>query len=238
MTSHLRIPCLTALFAALVIPTFAQTPDGSPAKDDEKKKQPHIRFICVAALKEDQEVILASRDEEGNWQELGTVELRSSFITGWLPAQAGQLHLAVRDADTLKSICAFSYPPGCRRAMAILLPDTQKNIYRADVLDPEKMSFRKGSVLAINFSKTDGFMLLGTKKITIPAGQRVVAEPTLEANGMYRLMVAYQDSKKETLPCYDRYIPGNPDSRDMLFLFPDQANGLKVFSLPMFGELD
>jgi hypothetical protein len=51
-------------------------------------------------------------------------------------------------------------------------------------------------------------------------------------------MVAYEDAAKKPVACYDRYIPGNPDSRDMLFLFPDQTPGFKVFSLPMFGELD
>jgi hypothetical protein len=227
-----------ALFATLLVPALGQTPDGSPSKDEEKKKLPKVRFVCVAALKEDDEVILASRDSEGKWQELGTVKLRSSFISDWFPAIPGQLHLAVREGTALKSICAFNYPAGCRRAMVVLLPDSQKNTYRADVLDPEKMAFRKGSVLAINFSKTNGFLLLGTKKITIPAGQRVVTEPAVEGNGMYRMMVAYEDSKKQAVPCYDRYIPGNPDSRDMLFLFPDQALGLKVFCLPMFGELD
>lgn len=235
MPSCLHFLRFPVLFAAFLLPALGQQPD---AKAEEKKKQPHIRFICVAALKEDQEFILASRNEEGKWQELGPVQLRSSFITNWFPAQPGELHLTVREADTLKSICTFSYPANCRRAMAVLLPDPSKNSYRADVLDPEKMSFRKGSVLAVNFSKTNGFMLLGTKSITIPAGQRVVAEPALEANGMYRLMVAYQGADKKPMTCYDRYIPGNPDSRDMLFLFSDPTVGLKVFSLPMFGELD
>jgi hypothetical protein len=55
---------------------------------------------------------------------------------------------------------------------------------------------------------------------------------------MYRLLVAYQDAANKPVPCYDRYLHGNPDSRDMLFLFPDNQNGLRVFSLPMFGELD
>jgi hypothetical protein len=55
---------------------------------------------------------------------------------------------------------------------------------------------------------------------------------------MYRMLVAYPDADKKPVPCYDRYIPGNPDSRDLLFLFPDPTLGLKVFSLPMFGELE
>lgn len=224
-----------ALFILLLIPAYGQVPD---AKAEEKKKQPHVRFVCVAALVENQELILAARDEEGGWRELGTVEVRSSFITQWIPAQPGELHLTVRDGGTLKSIGLVQYPVGSRRALAVLLPDQEKEAYNALVVDPEKMNFRKGSVLAVNFSKQNGFLLLGTKKVTVAAGQRVVAEPTLESNGMYRLMVAYEDETKQPVACYDRYLPGDPDSRDMLFLFPDPKSGLKVFNLPMFGDLD
>ena len=46
------------------------------------------------------------------------------------------------------------------------------------------------------------------------------------------------DPGNKTVPCYDRYLQGHPDSRDMLFLFPDKTIGLKVFSLPRFWELD
>ena len=55
---------------------------------------------------------------------------------------------------------------------------------------------------------------------------------------MHRLMIAYQNAAKKTIPCYDRYIPGNPDSCDMLFLFPDETVGLRIFRMPIFGDLD
>ncbi len=226
---------LTALLIAFLIPAFGQAPDS---KAEEKKKQPHLRFICVAALAENQDVILATRDQEGKWQELGTTQLRSSFVTDWVIAKPGELHLAVREGETLKSIGIFNYPADCRRAITVLFPDREKNIYNAVVVDPEKMGFTKGSILAVNFSKQTGMLLLGTNKVTIASGQRVVAKPTVEENGMYRMLVAYQDAENKPIACYDRYLPSNPDSRDLLFLFPDQTDVLKVFSLPMFGELD
>jgi hypothetical protein len=224
-----------ALFGVFLLPALGQAPDPKP---DEKKKQPLVRFICVSALTEDQKVVLASRDPEGKWLELGSLMLRSSFITEWLPAKPGELHLAVREGETLKSIGHFTYPADGRRAMAVLLPNPEKKIYDTFVVDPEKIGMVKGSVLAVNFSKQTGLLLLGTNKVSVPSGQRVVAKPTLEANGMYRLMVAYQDAQNKPVPCYDRYLVGNPDSRDMLFLFPDKTLGLRIFSLPIFGELD
>ena len=51
-------------------------------------------------------------------------------------------------------------------------------------------------------------------------------------------MVAHQDAEGKAIPCFDRYLPGNPDARDLLFLLPDPTYGLKVFNLPMFGEFD
>jgi hypothetical protein len=230
----LRSVPIAVLFAAFLLPAFGQAPETA----EEKKMQPRARFICVAALAEDHELILATRDEEGKWLELGPVKLRSSFITDWMPAKAGQLHLTVRDGETLKSIGQFNYPAGARRALVVLLPDKQKNTYNAFVVDPEKPGFAKGSVLAVNFSTQTGMLVLGKTKVTVPSGQRVVAKPSLEDNGMYRFMVAYQDAGNKPVVCYDRYVSGNPDAREMLFLFPDQTLGLRVFSLPVFGELD
>jgi hypothetical protein len=225
----------SALIAVTSHPAVAQE---APVKADEKKNKPHVRLICVAALKEDQEVILASRDEAGQWTEMGTSSIRSSFITEWLPAQAGELHVAVREQGSLRSLGKFTYPAECRRAMAVLLPAADKASYSAFAVDPEKLSFTKGSVLAVNFSKQNGYLLLGTTKVTVGSGQRVVAKPTPEENGMYRFMVAYQNEENQAVTCYDRYLPASPDSRDLLFLFPDPVQGLKVMNLPMFGDLN
>jgi len=223
------------LFSGLIMPAVGQESAEAPK---ERKAQPQLRFVCLSSLAEKHEVVLASKDEKGDWLELGTVGLRPSFITDWLPAMAGELHLALREEGNLKSICRFRYPKTARRALVVLIADPQKKVYLANVVDPKKMGFTKGSVLISNFSTQPGLVILGTKKLTVSSGQRQVAKPGLESNGMYRMMVAYLDAEKKPVPCYDRYIPGNPDSRDMLFLFPDPTLGLKVFSLPLFGEFE
>lgn len=229
------VGCFALLFAAITPPAHAQQAE---TKAEEKKNIPQVRLICVSAIAEDQEVTVASRDETGQWKELGSAQIRSSFITDWIPAQAGELHLAVKDKDTLRSLGKFTFPADCRRALVVLLPAADKTSYSSFVVDPEKLAFSKGSVLAVNFSKQNGYLLLGTTKVTVGSGQRVVAKPTPEENGMYRFMVAYQDQENRPVACYDRYLPVSTDSRDLLFLFPDPVQGLKVMSLPLFGDLD
>jgi hypothetical protein len=224
----------SVLFFGLLLPALAQEPAATP---NEEEAKPQLRFICVSSLADEQEVVLASKDDKGEWLELGKVKLRSSFITERLPAKSGELHLALREAGTLRSIGKFNLG-AARRALVVLIADPPKKSYMASVIDPEKLAFAKGSVLVINFSSLPGMVLLGSKKLTANPGQREVAKPTLESNGMYRMMVAYADANMKPIPCYDRYIPGNPDSRDLLFLLPDTTLGIKVFSLPVFGEME
>jgi hypothetical protein len=225
---------LAVLFFGLLLPALAQEPAATPNEEDAK---PQLRFICISSLADEQEVVLASKDDKGEWLELGKVKLRSSFITEGVPAKSGELHLALREEGTLKSIGKFNLG-AARRALVVLIADPPKKSYMASVIDPEKLAFSKGSVLVINFSSLPGMVLLGSKKLAVNPGQREVAKPTLESNGMYRMLVAFLDPNKQTVPCYDRYIPGNPNSRDLLFLLPDPTHGLKVFSLPVFGEME
>jgi len=223
------------LVLGLLAPAMGQQQE--PAMNG-KKDQPKLRLICISAIQPDQEVLLASRNDKGEWTELGKTGLRASFISDWLPANAGELHLTVPGSDGPRSICHFSYPPAARHALVLLVADPAKKVYSAGVLDPVKMDFAKGSVLAVNFGKQPGMLVFGSKKIKLEPGGKTVVKPALEKNGMYRMLVAYEDAGNKIVPCYDRYIQGNPDSRDLLFLIPDQKLGLKVFSLPIFGEFD
>ncbi len=224
---------LAILPVAFSLPVMAESPDAG-----EKNDQPRLRFICASVLIEDQQVVLASHNAEGEWQELGSVELRSSLIADWLPVQAGELHLTMREEGTLKSICEFNYPADSRHALVALVADPERNVYEAHVADPEKLGFAKGSVLIFNFSPHTGLVSLGPQEEKVETGQQLVAKPTPEDNGMYRMMVSYLDADGETVSCYDRQVSGNPNSRDMLFMLPDETLGLKIFSLPMFGSLD
>ena len=225
---------LAVLFFGLLLPALGQEPAATP---NEQEAKPQLRFICVSSLADEQEVVLASKDDKGEWLELGKVKLRSSFITDWLPAKSGELHLALREEGTLKSIGKFNLG-AARRALVVLIANPPNKSYMASVIDPAKLAFAKGSVLVINFSSLPSLVLLGSKKLAVNPGQREVAQPALESNGMYRMMVAYPDANKKPVPCYDRYIAGNPDSRDLMFLLPDPTLDLKVFSLPMFGEME
>lgn len=225
----------TALVAALLTCAVWQPVHG---QSKERKGKSQLKFICVSSLAENQEVILASRDDKGKWQELGTTSLRTSLITDWLPATDGELHLAVREEGTLKSICQFTCPADSRRALVALIADPEKKVYNAHAVDPEKLQFVKGSVLIFNLSPHAGVVSLGPKEEKVEAGQQRVVKATLEGNGMYRMMVSYLDTDGKTVSCYDRQASSNPNSRDLLFLLPDKTLGIKVLSLPVFGSLD
>jgi hypothetical protein len=229
----LRSPFLKIPAVLLVLFTFAA---AKPAPSEKKGSKPELRIVCVSSLSENQEVVLASRDDKGKWQELGTAALRTSLITDWLPAQVGELHLAVREQGTLKSICRFAYPADSRRALAVLIADAEKNIYTATVIDPKKLGFVKGSVLIFNFSPHTGLVSLGPAEKKVEAGQQLVAKSTMEDGGMYRMMVAYLDADGKSVSCYDRQTRGDADSQNLLFLVPDKTLGLRVISLPVFGS--
>lgn len=220
----------------VLIATLIGQQDATAA--EEKKNQPKLRLICVSGLEAEHEVKIASRDDKGEWLEIGKTSIRSSYVSDWLPAKTGELHLTTPGANGPQSICKFTYPEAARRALVVLIADPAKKTYQAVVYDPEKLDFAKGSILVINFSPRSGMVVLGTKKITVASGGQSVVKPTPEPNGMYRMLVAYEDENKKPVPCYDRYVQGNPDSRDLLFLIPDAALGLKAFSLPIFGLFD
>lgn len=232
----LRTIFLSSLLLSTSLPRLvAQDAAEAPAPEDEKNK-PQVKLICVTALPGEKPVTLAVKDKEDKWIELSRTEIRSSFVTDWLPAQAGPIFLTIKQGDTFRTIGQFQYPAGAKQILVVLLADQEKNIYRASVTNPEELSFRKGSLLIVNFSQTNAVVLLGSKKVTVNAGQKQVAEPALDEKGMYRKVVAYLDADKNPVPCYDRFVPGSSESRDLLFLFPDPTAGLRVFSLPMFGE--
>jgi hypothetical protein len=236
--SHLLPPrsflTFSALFLAFVSPALGQQSGSRPG---EKKSKPQLRFICATSLAEEQAIVLASSDEKGALVELGTVTLRTSLVSDWMPAKVGDLHLARREEKILKSIGHFQYPADTTRALVVLNANVEKNTYEATVVDPEKTGFIKGSVLIINFSPRDGLVSLGSKENKVEAGQQVLAMPTLDGNGMYPLVASYLDADAKTVPCYDRLVSGNPNSRSVLFLLPDEAVGLRILSLTIFGEL-
>lgn len=226
---------LTALFTTLLAPATAQSTVSKNRKDTGK---PQLRLVCATALAEDQDVILASRDKEGKWHELSTVNLRSSFVTDWLPAASGELHLGLRDGQELKSIGQFQYPDDGKKALVFLIANPEKTAFEAKIVDPKKIEFVVSSTLIINFSPHTAVVELGTTEQKVEPGQQVVAKPAVEENGMFQLQVSYLDADEKTQPCYDRYVSGKPDSRSLLFLVPDPEQTLRALSVPLFGKLE
>jgi hypothetical protein len=233
--SHLLPPrsflTFSALFLAFLSPALGQ-------KSDARKSKPQLRFICATSLAEEQEIVLASSDEKGALVELGTSTLRPSLVSDWLPAKVGDLHLALREEKSLKSIGHFQYPADTARALVVLNANVEKNTYDATVVDPEKTGFIKGSVLIMNFSPRNGLVSVNSKENKVEAGQQVLAKPTLDGNGMYPVVASYLDADANTVSYYDRLVSGNPNSRNMLLLLPDDTVGLRVLSITLFGEIE
>lgn len=230
---YIKLTCLLPAVIALAMsgPVRGQA-------DEKKDSSPKLRIVCVASVSKDDEVILASRNENGKWQEYSTIKLRSPYISEWLPVNTGELHLARRSTNEIVSICRFTYPEDARRALLILLPDSKSQGYRASLINPEKMNFAKGSVMIVNFSPTPSVVMLGTLRAEAKPGEKLVVKPQPEANGMMRFMVAYTDKEDKLVPCHDRYIPDNVNTRDLLLLFPDPVAGLRVMNFPEYGPFD
>jgi hypothetical protein len=235
---HLPLRLITLLGVAFLTTHPHAAAGQTPGEHDKDKDKPKVRIICVASLSEDQEVVIATRSEEGDWNELAEMKLKSPLISDWQPARAGQLHIALREAEGLREIGAFNYPAGAKRAVVVIFPDGEKARYRSEVFDPVKLSFVKGTTLVINYSRLQGAVALGSLKATLKPGESKVLNAQPDANGMFRMLAAYETAEKETVVCYDRYIPVSKESRDILFLLPDPTLGLRVFSLSEFGPFE
>lgn len=210
----------------------------TPPQPEPGKPGPQVRFLCVSSLAEQDELALASRDAQGGWKEHCRLKLRSSFISDWLPAASGPLDLVAGSGEARVSKCHFDYPEGARKLLVVLLPNAQKQIYQCDAIDPSKLQFGRGTTLVVNYSKLPGVVMLGTERKDVAPGGRAVARPVAEANGMFRMLVGWVDQEKKIVPCYDRYIPYNRESRDFLLLFPDADQGMRVYNLSEFGPFE
>lgn len=225
-----------SLLVCMFLPNVLRAQEAAPAGG--KDSGPMMRILCVGSLSKDDEVILAAKAKEGAWIEHGSFKLRSSFITPWVKAVPGEMHLARRVADGLVSIGTFQLKQGVKRSIVILLPDKKGKKYLVDVVDPKKLGFRKGTSLVVNYSKTPAVVMLGSKRTDVKPGQRVAASAVAGKDGMYRMLAGYYGAEKEIIACYDRYVPENPDSRDFLLLFADPTTVLRVYNLSEFGPFD
>ncbi len=228
----IRLPLPLLLIAASVFlgvqPAYAQEVDTKPM----------LRLICGSGLGEAQQVVLASKKENGQWNRIAGTELRAPIVSDWLPSLHGEIHILLKKNGKPESIGHFTHPAGTRRALVILTADEGAKSYRAQVVDPEKEGFAVANTLIINASGITGTVSLGTETLTVEAGRHLVAKPVPDENGGYRVMVQYPDPQGEKQLCYDRQVIANPKSRSIIVLIPDPSMTLRVISLSEFGPFE
>ena len=199
-----------------------------------------VRIVCVQSLsgEKDEIITLAKKTEDGKWIEFGDLELRSPFITEWIRVPVGLNHLVRKKGEELASLGTFTISPAMKGAILILLPDQGKNAYRVQVIDPAKLKFRKGKALIVNYSSIPAMVNMGKETTTVAPGQQFVETITADKDGMHRLLVAHLDKDKKIVPCYDRFVSSNLNTRKFILLFPDPDSGLRAMTLSEFGPFE
>jgi hypothetical protein len=241
--AYLRIRLV--VFHAALVSVFlspqailAQSETAS-ADTENKNKGASIKLICVRTLTgNEEEAILASKTEKGNWIEHGNFTLRSPFITSWLTVRGGMTHLIRKEGNEMKSIGSFAIPPQSERSIVILVPDTEKNLYRAQVIDPGKLGFKMGKALILNYGEVTAMVKIGNQALTVSPGKQTVTDIHANQDGMYGLVVGYQDANKKIVPCYDKFLSSNPRTRKFILLFPGRNSGLRAMTFSEFGPFE
>lgn len=231
-----------ASFSLFILVTLF-LPEASHAQGEaapEKKQEgAMVRIVCVQSLNgEDEEITLAKKTEDGKWIEFGDLKLRSPFITEWIRVPVGLNHIVRKNAAELNSIGSFTISPTIKGAVLILLPDVEKKSYRVQLIDPAKLEFKKGKALIVNYSAIPALVNMGKQTKTVASGQQIVEAITPNADGMYPLLIAHVDKEKKIVPCYDRLVSTNPNTREFILLLPDSDAGLRAMSLSEFGPFE
>lgn len=231
-----------AIITAMVSPAIClaqpQTAKTEPAPL-EKKEGVMVRMLCVQSLTgKEEEAILATKTEDGKWMEHGAVTLRSPVITPWIPLPRGTTHLVRKNGGEIVSLGSFLIPENAKRSIVLLFPDTVKNLYRTQVIDPGNLGFQKGKALIANYANIPAMVQMGKTSVTVNPGKQVVATIDADKEGMYRMMIAHLDKDQQIVPCYDRFVSSNPQTRKFILLFPDPKTGLRAMSLSEFGPFE
>lgn len=230
------------LLAMLFLPesSHAQTEPQTETAPAKKEEGAMVRIVCVQSLSgdKDEEITLAQKTEDGKWIESGALTLRSPCITDWVRVPLGPSHLVRKGSEEPVSLASFTISPDMKGAILILIPDLAKQTYRLQVIDPAKLEFRKGKALIVNYSQMPALVNMGKETKTVAPGQQLVETNKTEANSMHRMLIAYLDKDKKVVPCYDRLISANPNTRKFILLFPDQDTGLRAMTLTEFGPFE
>lgn len=235
----LRYAALCCLFT--LVPLFLTEESHAQEEPAPEKKEVGVmvRMVCVQSLNgKDEEITLAKKTEDGKWIESGNLTLRAPFITEWVRVPVGLNHIALKNAAELTSIGSFTISPTIKGAVLILLPDGEKKSYRVQVIDPTNLKFQKGKALIVNYSSIPALVNMGKQTKTVASGQQLVETLTPNANGMYPLLIAYLDKEKKIVPCFDRLLSTNPNTREFILLFPDANTGLRAMNFSEFGPFE
>ena len=236
----LRYAASCSLFILATLSLTESSHAQAEPTPEKKKEGAMVRIVCVQSLSgnQDEEITLAKETEEGKWIELGDLSLRSPSITDWVRVPAGLNHVVRKEAKEFISLGSFTISPTTTGAVLILLPDLVKKTYRIQLIEPSKLEFRKGKALIVNYSNIVAMVNIGEKTKTVAPGQQLVETIKPNANGMHSMLIAYQDKDKNIIPCYDRLVSANPNTRKFILLLPDVNTGLRAMSLSEFDPLE
>lgn len=233
---------LTTLYSFAILLLFSQgiCLAQSGTIPEKKNEGTVVRILCVQSLTGAEEnVTLATKTEDGEWVEHGAVTLRSPFITPWIKVPSGVTHIVRKKGDEMFSIGSFKITPKLDRAILVMLPDTAKDIYRMQVINPAELGFQKGKALILNYGNVPAVVKMGKISKTVNPGQKVVQKIAADEDGMYRLVIGHVDKEnRKIIPCYDRFVSSNPGTRKFILLFPDKDTGLRAMSLSEFGPFE
>ena len=231
--------CSIALMAMLCLAesSRAQTEPQTEAPPEKKEKGAMVRIVCVQSLsgEKDEEITLAQKTEDGKWIESGDLTLRSPCITDWVRVPLGPNNLVRKGSEEPVSLASFTISPDMKGAILILIPDLVKQTYRLQVIDPDKLEFRKGKALIMNYSVTPAVLNMGKESKTVAPGQQLIETITTDKDGMYPLRIGYLDKDKKPVLFYDRRASSHPNTRTYIMLFPDTAAGLRAMTFTEFG---
>ncbi len=134
------------LFFAGICHAQTQPAPVSPEKKNEEGAK--ARILCVQSLIEgEDDVILATKTEDGKWKEQGKLALRSPLITDWMPVPIGLNQIVRKKGDQMIPLGSFDVKEGLKRVILVMLPDPKNSIYRIQVIDPGNLGFQKGKAL-------------------------------------------------------------------------------------------
>lgn len=239
--TRLRQAVLVLFFLSAILSPQTGLAQSEPAPDapEQKDKGPMVRLFCVRTLTGDEEeAVLATKTEDGNWIEHGDLTLRTPFITEWFRVRGGITHLIRKEGTGIKSYGSFSISPQSERSIVILVPDKTNNTYRAQVIDPGNLGFKKGKALLINYGNVPAMVKIANQALIVSPGKQVVTGIDADKDGMFRLMIGHQDKEKNVVLCYDKSLSSNSQARKFILLFPGRNSGLRAMTFSEFGPFE